>query len=388
MKLGVIGLGKLGLPLVCVLADSGCDVVGIDTDAARVETLRLGISPIQEPDVDRLLALHHPAMTFSTDYAALAGCEMVFIVVPTPSQPDGAFSLDHVKAAIEAALPHIDSDVPFVIRSTLMPGHTRELAMTTVHPVVYNPEFVALGTVVRDLRQPDLVVIGTDYAPNADRLIAFYRERRHIDTPLRVMDSISAEIAKLALNCYVTMKISYANSLGELCDAVGADVLKVVDAIGRDRRIGRAYLSPGAAFGGCCFPRDSAALLSIAEDYSVLLPLAQATQEVNDWQTQRIVQACIGFDSHRIAILGLAYKPGTSVTEESAGWRLMLELQGEGFDVRAHDPLARPYVVIYSLAELLSWADTVAVMLPCEEYKHLDLSGKKVIDPWRLYEHV
>jgi UDPglucose 6-dehydrogenase len=387
MKVGVIGLGKLGLPMACVLAESGCDVVGIDQDAMTVAVLQRGECTICEPEVPGLLTKHAARMRFDTDPSLLAGCEVVFIVTATPSDATGAFSAQQVEEAAQEAMPYLTPDALLVVISTVMPGAMSRLRRLVDCRLAYNPRFIALGTVVRDMRNPDFVLVGVDNESDGARLGQFYRDVMRLTAPLHIMDFDSAEVAKLALNCYVTMKISYANSLAELCDALGADVLKIVDAIGCDHRVGRAYLSPGAAYGGTCFPRDDRAYLRAADLAGVTMPLTEAARDVNEWQTQRIVHECIGADAQRVAVLGLAFKPGTPVTEESAGWCLYLELEDtEGFEARCHDPLARPDgVKIYPLADLLEWADTVCIMTPWPEYRGLDLTGKHLIDPWRLY---
>jgi UDPglucose 6-dehydrogenase len=382
MQVGVIGLGRLGLPLAGVLAERGHSVVGIDSDPVRVDALALRTLPIAEPEVQELLDTHVRRMAFGTDPALLHRAEVVFIVTPTPSAPDGAFSLEYVEEAIRTAAPHLRRDVLVVVVSTVMPGHMRRLAEMVPCGLAYNPQFIALGSVVRDLRSPDFVLIGADRTEDTIRLSEFYRGI----APLRIMNTMSAEIAKLALNCYVTMKISFANMLGEICDALGADARAVTGAIGCDRRIGHAYLSPGTAYGGPCFPRDNAAFVQVVLRAGATPLMPVATQAVNLQQTARLIEKVVSAGARRVAVLGLAYKPGTPVYEESAGLKLVEALQGIGLEVRAHDPQAEPSgVELRGLAEALAWADCVAVMTPWQEYRGLDLSGKHIIDPWGMY---
>jgi UDPglucose 6-dehydrogenase len=273
-----------------------------------------------------------------------------------------------------------------------MPGHMRRLAELVPCGMAYNPQFIALGSVVHDLRNPDFVLIGADRAGPRVRLAAFYHALGLFGR-VQMMDFAGAEIAKLALNCYVTMKISYANMLGEVCDALGADARAVAGAIGCDRRIGHAYLSPGTAYGGPCFPRDNAAFVQVVLRAGAMPLMPVATQAINLQQTARLVEKIVSAGARRVAVLGLAYKPGTPVYEESAGLKLVEALTEAGIDVMAHDPQARPPGIqqLDDAELLIAWADLVVVTTPWQEYgplaRRAEQRGKAVIDPWGVLDN-
>lgn len=378
MKVGVIGLGRLGLPLAVFLSASGCEVIGVDKDVRLVTELNAGRPSLQEPEVQDLHGL-----IASTDYADMHGASPVFIMTPTPSLEDGSFSLEHVRSAVESVRPYLERNNLLAVASTVMPGHMDCLRVDC--GLCYAPLFVALGSVMRDLRRPDFVLIGADRPEDSRRLCAFYRDTLNIDAPIRSLSFVEAEITKLALNCYLTVKISYANMLGELCEAFGADGSRVTEAIGLDCRIGGAYLRPGTAYGGPCFSRDNAALRHAAQEVGVSSSLNDDARVINDRQTTRLADQILG--AERVAVLGLAYKPGTPVYEASAGMALVEALQAAGLDVIGHDPLARPTGIALAgdVAEAIAGADTVVIMTPWPEYRRLGLAGKRLIDPWGLY---
>ena len=355
----VAGLGKLGLPMAAVFAESGHEVVGVDPVQAVVDALNQGRVLIDEPGLPEMIAANHERISATTDYAdAIPGAEMTFIIVPTPSGDDGAFINDYVVTALEqigAVLRDNPQPHLVAVTSTVMPGATAAVLAPAFEQALggplgdgvslcYSPEFIALGSVVRDLQNPDFVLIGADDEPAGRRLADFYLGiGGGRDVPVQVMNWANAELAKISVNSFVTMKITYANMLAGICEGLpGGDVDVVTQAIGLDTRIGRRYLKGGPPFGGPCFPRDNRALGVAAEAVGAPWDLAAATDRMNDGLAERIADAVTQATSEgdTVAVLGLAYKDNTPVVEESAGAKVAAALAARGRTVVVHDPIA------------------------------------------------
>ena len=359
MKVVVAGLGKLGLPMAAVFADSGHDVVGVDPVQPVVDALNEGRVLIEEPGLHEMIAANAERITATTSYAeAIPGAEMTFIIVPTPSGDDGAFINDYVVNALrEIGQVLRDNPQPHLVAvtSTVMPGATAAVLAPAFEEALgrplgdgvalcYSPEFIALGSVVRDLQNPDFVLIGADDEAAGRRLADFYLGiGGGRDVPVQVMNWVNAELAKISVNSFVTMKITYANMLASICEGLpGGDVDEVTQAIGLDSRIGRRYLKGGPPFGGPCFPRDNRALGVAAEAVGAQWDLAAATDRMNDGLAERIAETVIAAtdEGDTVAVLGLAYKDNTPVVEESAGAKVAAALAARGRTVVVHDPIA------------------------------------------------
>jgi len=359
VRVVVAGLGKLGLPMAAVFAESGHEVVGVDPVQPTVDALNQGRVLIDEPGLPEMIAANRERISATTDYAeAIPGAEMTFIIVPTPSGDDGAFINDYVVTALEqigAVLRDNPQPHLVAVTSTVMPGATAAVLAPAFERALgrplgdgvslcYSPEFIALGSVIRDLQTPDFVLIGADDEAEGKRLADFYlgigggRE-----VPVQVMNWVNAELAKISVNSFVTMKITYANMLAGICEGLpGGDVDVVTQAIGLDTRIGRRYLKGGPPFGGPCFPRDNRALGVAAEAVGAPWDLAAATDRMNDGLAERIADAVTRATSEgdTVAVLGLAYKDNTPVVEESAGAKVAAALAARGRNVVVHDPIA------------------------------------------------
>jgi UDPglucose 6-dehydrogenase len=400
MRVAVVGLGKLGACLAAVAADAGHQVIGIDINQSTVDRINTDRrAPFFERGLDELIMGVDPdRFSATTDFSAVAGCELVIILVPTPSTiAEPRFSDSFVLAAIRSVAKHLTwghgRPRPVIaVASTLMPGTmdgsvTAALAESSLDaPLVYSPFFVALGEVIQGMRSPDFCLIGASDRYAYDT----YREFLQVlvgwsnPVPMCLTSLLEAETAKLAVNAYVTMKISFANTLGMLCDRLGADALRVVDVVGRDRRVGRQYLSPGGVFAGPCFPRDARAVDALGADIGVATPLATAAAQVNAAVVHDVMRRLC--DAGKVAVLGLAYKPGTPVTDESLGLAVVERLKHSKTPYVAHDPLALPLgVALAPGAQLaIDAVDTVLISIPCPEYRHLDYEGRTVVDPWHL----
>jgi UDPglucose 6-dehydrogenase len=418
LVLSVVGLGKLGCPMLVCLADCGHRVIGVDINERCLELIRIGRAPVPEPHVEEFLQAHRARISVTRDHAAaVRESGMTFITVPTPSGPDGTFSLTHVQAVCEQVGDALRRKPTFhvvVVTSTVLP----EDMETCILPVLedrstkrcgrdfglcYSPEFVALGRVVHDLRHPDFALIGESDEVSGAMLEGVCRRLSGDDVPVVRTNFVNAELAKLAVNTFVTTKISYGNMLAEVCERLpGCDVDVVTSAVGLDSRIGSRYLQGRLGYGGPCFPRDNVAFSAMARRRGVEATLAAATDAVNRRQVVRLCARIRGLrrPGERVGILGLAYKPNTDVVEASQGLLLAAALTAEGFPVTVYDPLglhnARSVLgdtVEYatSVSECIDHANVVVIATPCEEFKRLQPSQfahnprRSVLDCWRIF---
>jgi UDPglucose 6-dehydrogenase len=418
MQLSVIGLGKLGSPLAAVFASKGHHVIGVDLNPVFVEKINEGVAPVEEPSLQELIAQSSGRLRATTSYEeAIQHTDVTFVIVPTPSGPDGLFSNTYLIQSLEQigeALTQKSGYHLVVITSTVTPGSTAGELKTALENasqrsvgetlgLCYNPEFIALGSVVKNMLFPDMLLIGESDTRAGDLLESIYTSVCENTPPIRRMNLVNAEIAKIAVNTFVTTKISYANMLSDICDRLpGADVDVVTGAVGLDSRIGPKYLKGAVAFGGPCFPRDNVALGALARQIGARADLAEATQTINAYQPHRL-RALIErkVETHQIAILGLSYKPGTYVVEESQGIQIANQLIRQGYRVVVHDPKALqeaqkhldPGILsVSSVRECVELSDTLVIMTPWPEFAQeltADLlrstaSVKVIIDCWRM----
>lgn len=416
-RVSVVGLGKLGACLAGGLAGRGKLVVGVDVDEGVVAAMNSGRAPVPEPGLEERLREHAGRVRATTDIEeAVRATDVTFVVVPTPSDSRGAFSLEFATAAfrhIARALAAKEGYHLVVLTSTVLPGSTRYALLPLLERisgrrcgvdfgVCYSPAFIALGSVIHDFLNPDLVVIGESDERAGTALERLYRDVLENDAPVRRMSLENAELTKLALNTFVTAKISFANMLADLCERIpGGDVDVVSDALGLDRRVGRAYLTGGLGYGGPCFPRDNLALSFLARALGTTAPLAESTDAANRAVPERVLDRIRALErpDARFAVLGLAYKPGTPVTEASQGAWLARALAAEGGSVVAFDPLAGPALkdelgpgvtVADTVEEALADAEVVLVCTPDPVFRSVPpaaFNGKPrvvtVVDFWR-----
>ena len=415
MNVSVIGLGKLGAPMAAVFAAKGHRVVGLDTNLALVTAIEEGRAPVEEPRLQDMIDDGKGRLQATTDYDRLVReTEISFIIVPTPSDSSGAFSNEYVLAAIGklgAALRNKKTYHVVAVTSTVMPGATggpirealERASGRSVGPnlgLAYNPEFIALGSVVNNMLNPDFLLIGESDSRAGQMVESVYEVVCENKPPSRRMNFVNAELSKISVNTFVTTKISYANMLADICDRLpGADVEIVTAAIGSDTRIGRKYLRGAVGYGGPCFPRDNVAFATLASALGANADIARATDTINRYQIERLANAVKTRVSEgaRVAILGLSYKPDTSVVEESQGVLLASRLYNDGFAVIIHDPMAAGAAqrilassVVYadSAEDALRDADIGVLVTPWPEYAKLaNVALPKqvpVIDCWRM----
>jgi UDPglucose 6-dehydrogenase len=418
MKISVIGLGKLGTPLAAVLASKGFRVIGTDVSSTAVDAINTGRTPIDEPRVQELIDENQERLHATTDVpAAVADSDATFVIVPTPSDSTGRFSNHMILAAMEqvgAGLRRKQGYHLVVVTSTVMPGSTggeisaalEAHAARQVGPALglcYNPEFIALGSVVRDMLAPDLVLIGESDEKAGDVLEGIYQKTCENKPLIRRMNFVNAELTKISINTFVTTKISYANMLADVCDRIpDADVDVVTQAVGCDSRIGTKYLRGAIGYGGPCFPRDNAAFAALARSVGARPELAEVTDRLNEYQRERVFGAVVARypGTGPVGVLGLAYKPDTSVVERSQGVALVERLLEEGLDVIVSDPkavasaqaaLKRPFQVAPSAEACVRAASVLVIMTPWPEFRAVPAEAfvrtprrLPVIDCWRL----
>ena len=406
--------------MAAVMAHKGHTVVGVDINAAYVEAIQQGRPPVNEPGLGEMILAHHERLSATGNYEdAVLATDATFIMVPTPSDPDGTFSMRFVLNAAErigAALRKKKSWHLVVLSSTVMPGATGGKLIPVLETysgkrcgedfgVCYNPEFIALGSVIRDMLSPDMILIGESDHRSGDMLETLYQGVCESKPRIQRMNYVNAELTKLSVNTFVTTKISYANMLAEVCETLpGADVDVVTSAIGCDSRIGRKYLKGAMGYGGPCFPRDNIAFSALARARGVAPLLAEATDDVNRQQIARIAE--IVFSRLPVggtaAILGLSYKPDTEVVEESQGVGVAKRLLARGARVVVYDPAAmenaRPLLqgdvtFAKSPAECARQADVIAITTPWPAFRTLSAQDLKagaprpvILDCWRVLQ--
>ncbi len=395
-SVSVVGLGKLGMGLALCFASSGIKTLGIDVNENVINAVNKGETPIIEPKYQQLIGELGANFRASTKHSeAIEQTDITFILVATPSIGDGRFSNRYVKSALKSLSEAFkQSKKPyhlFVISSTVIPGSTEKTFIPLIEQysgrkfmrdfdVCFDPDFVALGTVVRDFRSPDLVIIGESRAEAGDRVEALHRKMCENTPQIARMSLISAEVAKVSLNAYITMKISFANTVANLCERLpGADVDAITNAIGVDKRISPYYLRGGLAFGGTCFPRDTKAFMTISRTHGLDPILMDSVERVNIEQNKLLAQLVksVVTDEKKISVLGVAFKDKTPVIEQSPAIHLIQELVIDDIDVTIYDPLAMDFArrafddeitYAHSIENCLASAPVCVITLLSNEY--------------------
>jgi UDPglucose 6-dehydrogenase len=417
--LTVVGTGYVGLTTGACLAHVGFDVICADIDPDKVRRLQNGEIPIVEDGLEELVVEAVAAGRLRFVVGAAAGvvdADIVFLCVPTPQDEDGSADLSYIQAAAAEIAPILKPGAVVVNKSTVPVGSTKVVENVMRRDdvsVVSNPEFLREGTAVHDFLHPDRVVIGGAQGEACERVADLYRS---FGGEILITDAASAETIKYAANGFLAMKISFVNAVAAMCEAVGADVHHVVEGIGSDRRIGRAFLQPGPGWGGSCFPKDSRALVSIAANHGYDFSMMRGVIEVNDEQRERIVRKIVraaGRDEHSldaltgtvIGVLGLTFKAGTDDLRESPSLAIIERLQKLGATVQAYDPtttgeldgIQRSRLSGLLLARDVhgasAGADVVVVLTEWPEFAGLDLEalattmhGAALVDARNLLE--
>ena len=407
-RISVVGLGKLGLPLAVSLASKGFQVIGVDIDERKVRAINSGISPVSETDLQEMLTRYKDSIVATLDYDyALKNSDATFVFTNTPSNPDGSYSTRQLESACQEIGKVLqDKDVfhVVVIMSTVLPLTCEETLKRILEEhsrkkcgvafgLCHTPEFVALGSVIHDFLNPDFFLIGESDPKSGQIVENIFRK---ISNSKIVRTSIvNAELAKIAINCFLTTKISFANTLGEVCEKLpNANANTVTSILGLDHRISAGFLKAGLGFGGPCFPRDNKAFSFLAKQLGCQSWLAEATDKVNAIQVDRVVEKVKSRLKGKgtVAVLGLSYKPNTEIVEASQSLEMAKKLSGLGYKVKVYDPQAmneaKPILgdsVDYSnsLQQCVENTDLCIVATPWKEFKHLEVSVP-VINCWDI----
>jgi UDPglucose 6-dehydrogenase len=404
--IAIFGAGWVGLVTGACLADLGHEVTVRDVVPEKIERLQAGEVPFFEPGLSELLERNADRLTFTLDAAEAAAAELVFVCVDTPPTYSGDADLSRVWTVIDE-LPQLEHRSILAMKSTVPVG-TGEKVRATLEKrglshigYVSNPEFLAEGNAIDDFMNPDRVVVGAFVEEDGDRVAALYEP---LKTTIVRADVASAEMIKLAANAFLTTKISFINEIANVCELVGADVVKVAHGVGLDHRLGPHFLRAGAGWGGSCFGKDVSALKQLAGNSGYQFQLLAAVIEVNDLQKRRVVQKLqkhLGrLRGKSVALLGLSFKPNTDDMRDAPSLVLASRLLAEGADVRAYDPAAKPNELLRgvtlcsSALEAVDGADAAVIVTEWDEFRSLGspeirdamrrpliIDGRNLLDP-------
>ena len=405
--IAIFGAGWVGLVTGACFAELGHEVTIRDIVPERIEQLRAGEVPFFEPNLGELLERNAGRLTLTLDAAeAAASAELVFVCVDTPPTYSGDADLSRVWTVIDE-LPQLERRTVLVMKSTVPVG-TGEKVRASLEKrglshigYVSNPEFLAEGNAIGDFMNPDRVVVGAFVEGDGDRVAALYEP---LETTMVRADVASAEMIKLAANAFLTTKISFINEIANVCELVGADVVKVAHGVGLDHRLGPHFLRAGAGWGGSCFGKDVSALKQLAGNSGYQFQLLAAVIEVNELQKRRVIQKLQKYlgrlRGKTVALLGLSFKPNTDDMRDAPSLVLASRLLAEGADVRAYDPAAKPHELLRgvtlcsSALEAVESADAAVIVTEWDEFRSiaspeirdamrrpLIIDGRNLLDP-------
>ena len=440
MKVAIIGSGYVGLTTGVCLSFVGHDVTCVDVDPQRMATLESGDAPFHEPNLGEMM--RSVKLRYTSDYAqAIPEAEVIFIAVGTPSRADGSPNLEYLESAARSIGEHLGQEYAVVVNKSTVPIGSGNWVESIVRDafrqknagqrpenfaVASNPEFLREGSAIHDSLFPDRVVIGADQQRALERLYSLYRpllDQSFIPpaflprpdgfgaVPLISADLASAELIKYAANAFLALKISYINEVGQLAQRVGADIQLVARGMGLDARIGTRFLQAGIGWGGSCFGKDTAALVSTAAEYQLEMPIVQAARRINSRQRELVVERLLGamklLKGKTVGLLGLAFKPNTDDLRDAPAIDIARRLIERGARVRAHDPVAvalaqklHPDLAVTwcrTAEETANEADALVLVTDWPEYRELDwkelvgrmrqpliLDGRHFLDAERL----
>jgi UDPglucose 6-dehydrogenase len=396
MKVAILGTGYVGLSTGVCLAEIGHEVVCIDVDERKIDTLKQGKSPIYEPGLEELLSKNSSEgrMAFTTSHQqGISKADMIIIAVGTPQSDDGQADLSFLEQAAKDLAEHIVRDCIVVIKSTVPVGTNdyfnqlllNQLKNNVEIKMVSNPEFLRQGSAIQDTLKADRIIIGTEDEDASEKIQEMYRP---LKVPFLLTDVRSAEMIKYASNAFLATKISFINGIANLCEATGADVEDVAKGMGYDKRIGPAFLNAGIGYGGSCFPKDVKALLHTSRERGVPFSLLEETISINDHQQELLVGKALKrfgeIKGKKIAMLGLSFKPETDDMREAPSIKIARSLTAAGAEVTAYDPVAASNarkvigdVITYvdSALEAAKEADALFILTEWEEFTQLDLEA-------------
>jgi len=412
-SVSVCGLGKLGACMAATFAARGYPVVGVDIDPEKIRKVNSGEPPVDEPLLAETINQGRERFRATDDPDATVGTDASFFIPPSPSLPDGSFSTDYLLNAMRPVAQAVRKAEKtghiFVCSSTTTPGAVDSVLIPMLEKetgwkcgvefsVCYNPEFIALGNVINGLLEPDFVLIGESDPGAGEALEQFYRNYNRNKCRIARMSIISAELTKISVNSYITMKISFTNQLRMIAEKFPkADINTILDAIGTDTRIGKKYLRAGLSYGGPCFPRDNRLLAYTARQSGLQAPLAEASDRVNELTKKSLLERVMELvpAGSAVLVLGLSYKPDTYITEESAGLHLAQNLKKKGYRVLIHDFAAnaennsglKEFELLNDLNSLNARKDIdlAVICCPWPQYGSLKFAAStKVLATWQL----
>jgi UDPglucose 6-dehydrogenase len=398
VDIAIIGAGYVGLVTGAGLAELGNTVRLGEANADRVAMLEAGDVPIYEEGLPELLsrARDRGAISFhSSNSEAVNGARLVFLCLPTPEGPDGRADLSFIHTVVDELADEVGEGSIFVVKSTVPPGTVAGLRKRLADRgsqarVVSHPEFLREGKAVDDFLNPDRVVVGAYENDVAEVVASLYGD---LDTEVVVTDPTSAEMIKYASNAYLAARLTFVNTLANVCEAVGADVLDVIHGIGLDHRIGPHFLKPGPGYGGSCFPKDTAALIAVAEDAGYEFDLLKAVIEADHEQRRRIAErvrqaAGGGLRGRRVAMWGVAFKAGTDDVRESPALRIARLLLDDGAEVVAYDPEANSAELEQAPDPISAVAGADVLLVATEWPEFVSVDMKLVADAMKGYRVV
>ena len=418
MEVVMVGTGYVGLVSGSCFAEFGANVVCIDSDSAKIDQLKEGKIPIFEPGLDELVKknMEQGKLIFSTSLEKFVPtADLVFIAVGTPTRRgNGMADLRYVFESAKQIAASLQGYTVIVDKSTVPVGTARKVReiVESENPdadfdVASNPEFLREGAAISDFMRPDRVVIGVESEKAKNKLTELYRPLNLRETPILISNLESAELIKYASNAFLATKISFINEIANLCESLGADVHDIAKGMGMDRRIGPKFLHPGPGYGGSCFPKDTRALLSFAEENGHELGIVRATIEANNNQlakmSEKIKSALdLSNNNQKVAVLGLTFKPETDDIRESPSLSLLPDLVRAGVTIKAHDPqgldaakqvLPSDIIFCENMLSAIKGSDAIILLTEWNEYRGLDLNvlrrimqGNVFIDLRNIYE--
>jgi len=416
MHIAVIGTGYVGLVTGACFAEFGVEVTCVDVDKDKIERLNQGIIPIYEPGLDQIVEKNSKAgrLHFTTDIkSAVEQALVIFLAVGTPPQEDGSPDMSFYQAAAKSIAESMNGYKVLVTKSTVPVGTGKWLRefvkenqlSKTNFGVASNPEFLREGAAIEDFMRPDRVVIGSNEEDAIAIMKDLYRPLYLIETPIVITSLEAAELIKYAANAFLATKITFINEIANLCDAIGCDVHDVARGIGMDNRIGKKFLHPGPGYGGSCFPKDTRALTTVADQFGVETLIVDAVIEANERQREamipKIEKLAGDLNGKQIGVLGLSFKPETDDMRESPAISIIKEMQKRGAKIKAFDPVAmdeaKHYLpdITYATDEFdaITGADVLVFLTEWNQFRALDmekvkklLKSPKIADLRNIYE--
>ena len=395
-KISLVGLGKLGLPLLSTFAKNEQKIIGVDVDTAKIELLKNNELPFYETNLKEYLISGKNNIDYATDFKQITDeTDVVIILVNTPSDEKGEFSNKYIYDAITNICINLNKsnndDFLFILSSTVMPGSHKKIIsliesntgrkLNNGFGVVYIPDLVALGSVINDFENPDVIIMGESDPKYGDIAEKIYSKILKNNPPIVKMSLIDAEITKVSLNAYITMKISFANFIGNVSEKFGANPTNITKALGYDKRISPYYIKSGLSFGGTCFPRDTWAFIKMSENVGLDAIHIKSTQIINENQNTLLYDKVKKYTNKKIGIYGLSFKQNTYVTTESPGNILYERLLSEGYDVVFYDKLiVSEYTNKFDL--FINNSDIIVITHNTNDFNGVDLKNKILINPW------